>query len=108
MSKLTRNLIKTIGWVLILCGYFDVRAGRLKRWAWWGSAGFLSLLTLSTVLSFSRVGFYDIILRMDLPAYEMDFLDRMVLLHDYSLAGLFAIPLLAALGLVMASKRYFG
>ena len=104
---LGRQAVPWIALCILIVGVLMYGTARLKRWAWWGSAAFLSLLTLSTVLSFSRLRFYDIILKMDLPAYEMDFLDRMVLLHDYSLAGLFAIPLLAALGLVIASKRYF-
>ncbi len=44
---------------------------------------------------------------MKLPAYEMEFIDKLVFLHDYHLVGLFAIPLLITLGLVIYSKRYF-
>lgn len=44
---------------------------------------------------------------MKLPAYEMEFLDKLIFLYDYNLVGLFAIPLLINLGLVIYSKRYF-
>jgi hypothetical protein len=59
-------------------------------------------------MTFTQVGFYDIMLLMKLPAFEMDFLDALTLLHDYYLVGLIAIPLLIALGLLTYSKRYFG
>ncbi len=79
----------------------------LKKWAWWGSLVYILLLTISTILSFSRYSFYDIILMMNLPAYEMGFIDKMILIHDYRLVGLLAIPLLVTLGLIIYSKRYF-
>lgn len=81
---------------------------RLKGWAWWGSLVGLSLLSVSSALSFSRHSFYDIILMLDLPPYEMDFLDEWVLIHDYHPVGLLAAPLLIALGLTVYSRRYFG
>lgn len=49
-----------------------------------------------------------IFLMMNLPAYEMGFLDKMTILHDYHLLGLITLPLLIALGLIIYSKRYFG
>lgn len=81
---------------------------RLQRWAWWGSAAFFALLSLSTVITFTPYRFYDIIDKMGLPAYELDFLARMTLLHDFPLVFLLAAPLLAALGLVLASWRFLG
>jgi hypothetical protein len=93
-------------WILILGNLMAGIAG-LKRWAWWGSLIFISLLTVSSVLTFSRHSFYDIVLRMDLPAYEMQFLDELVLIHDFLLVGLIVPPLLIALGLVLHSKRYW-
>jgi hypothetical protein len=44
---------------------------------------------------------------MNLPAYEMEYLDRMVLFHDVPLAGLLVPPLLLTLGLILYSRRYF-
>jgi len=81
---------------------------RLKRWAWWGGLIYVSALTISAVLSFSRYNFYDITLLMSLPAYEMDFINKLTPLYHYRLVGLVAVPLLVALGLVVYSKRYFG
>jgi hypothetical protein len=45
---------------------------------------------------------------MNLPAYEMAFLDKMVVVHDAHLTGLVVMPLVVALGLLVCSKRYFG
>ena len=80
---------------------------QLKKWAWWSSLVYISLLTVSSVMSFSGHRFYDIIVMMNLPTYEMELLDKMVILHDYPLVGLFAAPLLITLGLVIYSRRYF-
>ncbi|NOR84272.1 MAG: hypothetical protein GQ526_12350 [Ardenticatenales bacterium] len=80
---------------------------RLKTWAWWSSLVFISLLIISSVMSFARHSFYDIIIMMELPAYEMELLDKLEFVHDYHLVGLVAIPLLITLGLVIYSKRYF-
>ncbi len=80
---------------------------QLKRWAWWGSLVFVSALAISSLLSFSQHSFYEIILVMDLPAIEMEFLEKVNLLHNFHLAGLIAVPLLAALGLIIYSKRFF-
>jgi hypothetical protein len=81
---------------------------RVKIWAWWGSLVYISLLTISSAMSFSRHSFYEIIVLMNLPVYEMEFLDRMLLVHDFHLVGLVSAPLLIALGLLVYSKRYFG
>lgn len=61
----------------------------------------------SSVMSFSRHSFYDIILMMNLPASEMEFLDKMILLHDYHLVALLAAPRLVTLALIVYSKRYY-
>jgi hypothetical protein len=93
---------------ILLLGILMVGVFRLRRWAWWGSLVTLTALTLSSALSFSRVTFYDLILRMDLPAYEIEFIDRMRVIHDLPLAGLIVVPLLIALALLIHSRRYFG
>lgn len=80
---------------------------RQKIWAWWGSLVFLSLLSVSTWMTFSRYRFYDIILRMNLPGAEIDFLNRLNRLQDVSLVWMFTPALLAALGLTLASRRDF-
>jgi hypothetical protein len=104
---LGRQSVYWIALCILILGILIYGTARLKIWAWWSALLFVSLLSLSTLITFSRYSFYDIILMMKLPAYEMGFLDRLVLLHDYHLVGLFAVPLLITLGLVIYSKRYF-
>ena len=81
---------------------------QLKTLAWWGSLVYVSLLTISTVMSFAGYSFYDVVEIMKLPAYEMELIDKMALIHDYPLVGLALPPLLIAFGLIIYSKRYFG
>ena len=105
---LGRGSVYIISLCILILGFLIYGTVRLKRWAWWGSLGYVSLLTISSIMSFSRHSFYDIVLRMDLPSYEMELLDNLILLHDVHLVSLFAAPLLISLGLVLYSKRYFG
>jgi len=90
-----------LGAVVLIYG-----VARLKRWAWWGCLAYFGLLALTSAMTFPRYRFYDIILMMDLPAYEMQFLDKATALHDLQLAGLLVTPLLVALGLAAAARRY--
>ena len=45
---------------------------------------------------------------MNLPPFELVFLDRLTPLEDFHLVVLTSVPLLAAIGLLVYSKRYFG
>jgi hypothetical protein len=105
--SLGRPNVYVIALCVLILGILIYGTVRLSKWAWWGSLVFLSLLATSSVLSFSRYRFYDIILMMNLPDFEMAIVDNVKVLHDLSLAGLVTIPLLIALGLLFYSKRYF-
>jgi hypothetical protein len=104
---LGRRPVYILSLCILILGFLIYGTLRLKIWAWWSSLVYVSLLTISSVMSFSRHSFYDIILMMNLPANEMQFLDKMILLHDYHLVALFAPPLLVTLALIVYSKRYF-
>ena len=104
---LGRQSVYLISLCILLLGILMYEIVKLKIWAWWGTIGFLSALTISSLISFSRYSFYDIISMMDLPVYEMDFLNQMTVLHDFRLVVLAAGPLVTALGLLIYSKRYF-
>ena len=69
---------------------------------------YTAALAFSSLLTFSRYSFTDILAMLNLPTYEMAFLDRMALLQDFSLVLLTTGPLLVALGLLVYSRRYFG
>jgi hypothetical protein len=105
---LGRQSVYIITLCILILGILIYGMARLQTWAWWSSLVFVALLTISSVQSFSSHSFYEIILMMNLPAYEMGFLDRLLLLHDYRPVGLFGAPLLITLGLIIYSKRYFG
>jgi hypothetical protein len=105
---LGRQSVYLLAFCILFSGVLIYGTVRLKTWAWWSSLAYLSLLTISTVMSFSRYDFHEIILMTHLPAYEMELINGLAMLHDYRLVSLFAPPLLAALGLVLYSKRYFG
>jgi len=80
---------------------------RLKIWAWWAALIYFTLLTVSVIMTFTRYNFYQIVSMMNLLEYEMEFLGKVTVLHDYCLVGLFALPLLLILGLLIYSRRYF-
>lgn len=104
-------LLRPAAYLIALCvlilGFLAVGTVRLKKWAWWGSLGFALLLILSTVLTYSKYTLTDIVEMMKLPAYEMEFLNRIGFLADFNLLSLLTPPLLAVLGLILYSKRFF-
>jgi hypothetical protein len=105
---LGRKSVSIIALCILIMGILMYGTIGRKKWAWSGSTTTLILLTISSGMSFSRFSFYDILLMMNLPAYEMGFLNKMTPLHDFHLVGLITPPLLIALGLIIYSKRYFG
>jgi hypothetical protein len=46
---LGRQSVPWIALCILILGILMYGTARLKRWAWWGSVAFISLLTLSTV-----------------------------------------------------------
>jgi hypothetical protein len=105
---LGRGPVYLLSLCILMLGILIYGTFRRKTWAWWGAVVFLALLAISSTLSFSRHSFSAILLMMDLPAYELAFLNRMSLLKDFYLVGLLATPLWVALGLLVFSKRFFG
>lgn len=94
------------GCILVLVGliYGTVK---LKPWAWWVSLVFVTLLTISTFMSFSKYNLSEITQMMHLPAAEIAYFEKLPPLHHVYLTGLLVVPLLVALGLILYSKRYF-
>jgi hypothetical protein len=79
---------------------------KLRPWAWWGALVYLSLLTLSVIMTFSQYTLLDILARMRFPPTEMEILDGLPF-HGFHLALALGVPLLITLGLLVYSKRYF-
>jgi hypothetical protein len=80
---------------------------RLRTWAWWGSLVYWGLLTFSVIAALCRSSFADILAGMKFAPLEMEALGG-VPLHGAHLAALFGVPILATLGLIVYSRRYFG
>jgi len=77
-----------------------------RAWAWWGALIYFGLMTFSSIFTFLRSSYADILSGMRFPPTEMEFLDG-VPLQGYHLAAFFGIPLLATLGAIVLSKRHF-
>jgi hypothetical protein len=105
---LGRSSAYIIAGCILILGILIYGTVRLEKWAWWSSIVFVSLLSISSAMSFSRHSFYNIILMMKLPAYEMEFLNKLTVIHDARIVGLVVTPLLIVLGLLVYSKRFFG
>lgn len=105
---LGRPSVYVIALCILILGILIYGTVRLEIWAWWVSMVYVSLLAVSSAMSFSRYSFFDIIQMMNLPAYEMEFLDKMIVIHDMHITGLVIVPLAIAMGLLVYSKRYFG
>ncbi len=104
---LGRSSAHILSLCILMLGVLMYGVIRLKTWAWWGSLATISLLLVSSAISFGRHTFHDFILMMNLPAYELELLDGLMLLRGYNLVGLVDPPLMLALVLLVYSRRYF-
>jgi hypothetical protein len=93
--------ISIIGLICLIWGTL-----KLRIWAWWGALVYFSLLTISSLMTFSKFSFSDIYLRMNFPEKELEFFQKLPF-QDFHLTLLFGIPLLITLGLIVFSRRYF-
>ena len=93
---------------ILIAGILIYGLVQLRTWAWWGALGYTAALAISSLLTFSRYSFTDILTMLNLPAFELAFLDRLTPLRDFHLVVLTSVPLLVLLGLLVYSKRYFG
>lgn len=78
-----------------------------QTWAWWGSLAYFTLLTFSVLFTFSKSSYRDILSSLNLPAMEMEILQRLPF-EGFHFAAFVGIPLLMTLGVIVLSKRYFG
>jgi hypothetical protein len=77
-----------------------------KRWAWWGSLIYFSLLLFNTVFTLTQVSVPKLLDALQLPATEMDILQG-IPLSRYHLMVAFGLPLSLTIIAVIVSKRYF-
>lgn len=65
-----------------------------REWAWWGTAGFLALMALSSIITFLATSPQELLANMRFAGLEMDAL-RNVPLKGYHLVFLVSLPLCA-------------
>jgi hypothetical protein len=76
------------------------------RWAWWGSAAFYALLAASWLVTFAQISYAELLAWLQFAPTEMEALAG-IPLQGYEI-GLFAgLPMLACLGVILASRRHF-
>jgi hypothetical protein len=91
----------------ILClGLLTWGVLRSRAWAWWGSLLYVGLLTISSLLTLARSTWTDIVSAMALPPQEVEMLSG-VPLQGAHFAVVIGIPLVATLGLIAGSWRYY-
>jgi hypothetical protein len=79
---------------------------RLRVWAWWGSLVYMGSLTVSALLTFSTASYADVLSHMRFAPMEVEILSGLPF-QGIHFAAFIALPLLATLGLIVYSKRYF-
>jgi hypothetical protein len=72
--------VDIISLCILVTGILIYGLARLRTWAWWCSLVYASLLAVSSIMSFSRHSFSDVIAMMNLPAYETEFIGKMTAL----------------------------
>jgi hypothetical protein len=79
---------------------------RRRTWAWWGSLVYFGLLTSSSILTFAKSDYLDVLAMMRFPPTEMKALQGLPF-QGFHFAVFIGIPLLITLGLIISSKRHF-
>jgi hypothetical protein len=79
---------------------------RLEPWAWWGSLIAFGLMTLSSLVTFSRASVGDILLKMNFPDFEMELFQNIPFL-DFHPTAFAVIPLLAMMAIIWAVGGHF-
>ena len=75
-----------------------------RRWAWWGSLVFFGLLTITTIITFSKTSYAELLAMMRFPPVEMDALQGPPL-EGYHFAILLGVPLFLTLGAIFLARR---
>lgn len=93
--------------ISILCLAFLIW-GTLRRrlWAWWGGVIFIGLITVSTVVTFLKTDYTNILSILSFPPVEMSILKALPI-QGYHLAILAGVPLFLTWVMAILSKRYY-
>ena len=79
---------------------------RQRLWAWWASVILLALFTASTVYTFWRYTYADLLAGLAFPARELEFLGG-IPAQGYHFSILVGTPLLITLAIAIRSKGHF-
>jgi hypothetical protein len=79
---------------------------RQYAWAWWGSILSLGLFTFSTIYTFAKTSYPDLLAGLALPARELEILGG-IPAKGYHFSILVGIPLLITLAIAIRSKQLF-
>jgi hypothetical protein len=92
--------------VLVL-GFLLWGTWQQHTWAWWASAVYYALLATTWIVTFAQTPYAELLAWLRLAPVEMQALSG-IPLQGYEL-GLFAgLPMLACMGVILASRRHFG
>ena len=98
--ELTAAAITLLG--LLLAGTF-----KRQYWAWWGGLAFFLAAVVSLLLTFSPLSWAALLSAMAFPPLETQALSG-VPASGWHIVAFLAPPLLATLGILLASRRHFG
>jgi hypothetical protein len=77
-----------------------------RRWAWWAGILYFVVMASTTILTFVRSEYHELLAKMNFPPTEMGALAG-VPLQGLHLALFFGVPLLTTLVLILLSRRHF-
>jgi hypothetical protein len=79
---------------------------RQRLWAWWGGVIFIGLFTVSTVVTFLKTNYTNILSILSFPPAETSILKALPI-QGYHLAILAGVPLFLTWVMAILSKRYY-
>ena len=92
---------------LLLLGLLLWGTWMQRTWAWWGSAAYYALLAATWIVTFAQTPYLELLAWLRLAPTEMDALSG-IPLQGYEPGILAGLPMLACLGVIVASRRHFG
>jgi hypothetical protein len=78
-----------------------------RAWAWWGSAVYYAVLAATWLVTFAQTPYSDLLAWLQFAPTEMEALSG-IPLQGYEVGVFVALPMLACMGLILASRRHFG
>jgi hypothetical protein len=78
-----------------------------RMWAWWGSMAYYALLAASWLVTFAQTPYANLLAWLQFPPTELEALSG-IPLQGYEIGVFVALPMLACLVVILASRRHFG